>query len=500
MGSAVFENLSESMDEITTPQMEVFLQSCQIHVDGKPKIELQCRRCRSQQITGTMCITLILQSTAAEDDGICKCIWDFFTTHCFECPHTPMSIKRLFRERSEPPMANLKSFLSTWKTRFERKLRWTKIAVSPKPDYDIYLPVSIERIKECGPRPSAFTAVPTCGTTAPQCNVDNNDVIMSEPYRDFEGNRRFRQVISEYRGLYSTLPSNQQEVVAETIAKLIIKKGGSFYSSEKGGIVKAAFKECLSYTSYALQHGFPDVLRPIAEKNSSSKVDDLEYAPKIGILNGFVQWKSMSSSNPEVFIIDPSTRQTNHDTLLPNPKEAEQEVTVAVSNSVHSVPTLGVALKGNEAEKPSKETASSNVPAKAEQDSRDVIDLCSDSTLSECSLTTQEEGQGDYTVSTIAEKQPASIVAGAVPKNGSKGDMKEKGAISSANSLTPMALDGLSGLNDDDNDDQLKRKIGLNSGGVSKRCRLAGADDYEKNTSVIIDAEMSKKSTTSLDF
>jgi hypothetical protein len=491
-GRAVFENLSESMDEITTPQMEVFLQSYRIHVDGNAKIELQCRRCRSQERTGTMCITVILQSTAADDDGICKCIWDFFTTHCFECSHTPMSIKQLFRERSEPPMENLKSFLSTWKTRFERKLRWTKKAVSPKPDYDIYLPVSIETMKQCGPRPSDFTAVPTSGTTALQCNVDNNDVIMSEPYRDFEGNRRFRQVISEYRGLYLSLPSNQQEVVAENIARLIIKQGGSFYSSEKVGIVKAAFKECLSYTSYALQHGFPDMLRPVTEKNPSSKVYDLEYAPKIGILNGFVQWKNISSSNPEVLIIDPSTRQTNHEFQLPNPKEVEQQVAVAVSNSVHSIPAagkkaLGVVLKENEAEKPAQEIASSNVSAEAGQDSKHAIDLCEYSTVSESSLTTQEEGQGNYTISTIAEKQLASTVAAAVTKNGSKGDMKEKGAMSSANSSTPMAFGGFSGLNHDDNDEQLKRKIGLNSGEVRKRCRLAGADDYEKNTNVIID-------------
>jgi hypothetical protein len=209
-------------------------------------------------------------------------------------------------------------------------------------------------------------------------------------------------------------------------------------------------------------------------------------------LNGFVQWKNISSSNPEVLIIDPSTRQTNHEFQLPNPKEVEQEVAFAVSNSVHSIPAagkkaLGVVLKGNEAEKPAQEIASSNVSAEAGQDSKHAIDLCEYSTVSESSLTTQEEGQGNYTISTIAEKQLASTVAAAVTKNGSKGDMKEKGAMSSANSSTPMAFGGFSGLNHDDNDEQLKRKIGLNSGEVRKRCRLAGADDYEKNTNVIID-------------
>eukprot|EP00980_Cylindrotheca_fusiformis_P024942 scaffold12769_cov141-Cylindrotheca_fusiformis.AAC.2 len=394
----VFEDLSDCLDEITTPAMEVFLQSYRIRIHKSLSIELQCRRCSSSnpQEHGTLCMDPMLLASEV-DERHAKHLWEFATSHCLECSNTPLSVKDIFRKGCRLPMENLESFLTALKTRFKRVLKLSKKSITPKSDRDFFLPISgIQQRKACGPNPFDFVATrsPKANVSLPTTNSDLYDVILCEAYRDFEGNRRFRQFVSEHRGSYLKLPLNQREVAARSIIKFIKKQGGSFYYMGPKGKEEADFKECLAYTTSALKYGFPQMLRPVLYKDADTKVIDLDFAPRIGIFTGLVQWRNSTQSNSRVLYYRPSSSQRS--SMLPEPANVDDETKAAECNSDRE----------DLSKKALKDGFSSKVASNYNQSSLEVVDLCEDSTESTTSSLTQEESQEKSSLSRSAENPP----------------------------------------------------------------------------------------------
>jgi hypothetical protein len=298
------------------------------------------------KITGTFSLNRILDDNF-DDDEFCKDIWGFVIKS-----ETPFSVKWQFQKPSSPPLKNIKSFLKEWKSRLEEKLKLRKVSITPKPDFDKFLPIPLEKLKSYGSSP-----IYVIEDASVDCHIDkedNKNVIMGDRFRNIEGNRRFRQVVSEYRGLYLRLPSNKQEVIAETIVSLIKKQGGKFYTTD---MVPFDTKKCVSYTTYALRNGFPEILRPAMDEETTSRVLGLECPPSIGILHGYVQWKKFSESNARVTITDPATGETKYDSRRDNTiaitaaagttesKETQSPTSEATEN-VDNLPVLGFSAFG----------------------------------------------------------------------------------------------------------------------------------------------------------
>jgi len=165
--------------------------------------------------------------------------------------------------------------------------------------------------------------------------IKPNDVVitgneepdnLSEKIHNLVGNRNFLKLVSAQRKEYITSSCDAQRL---TIIKELIEKiqacGGSFLRTNTriSKFVKITMKETEDYIRFRLDQGFPDILndariwkRPRFSSISkgenatepanstaktsmvSSKVLKIAHAPKIGLVNGCLEWNNGNSNNP----------------------------------------------------------------------------------------------------------------------------------------------------------------------------------------------------------
>lgn len=189
------------------------------------------------------------------------------------------------------------------------KTREDRSTIASKQECDMLIPLSIKDIlnRNCSSSRLVFEADQSVTKKPNEVklpNISTYDVILGDIYRDLEGNRRFRDIISENRGLFSSAsPAEKRELTVEMI-DTILDFGGYFYTSN---LIKATSEEYFAYTFRSLERGFPEVLRPILNTSSSSddsKVIDVEVPPMVGILHGKLIWPSQTKP------VIPSTQTT----------------------------------------------------------------------------------------------------------------------------------------------------------------------------------------------
>jgi hypothetical protein len=131
--------------------------------------------------------------------------------------------------------------------------------------------------------------------------LSTNDVIADNEYlRDYEGNRRLRQLISEHRHIYeSRTGPEQRQKIATTLMMLIFRRGGNFWKFSDVGWSTLLRAQCLKIVTRGLERGFPEMLRPpldFSSKTRASLVYDVEVAPLVGILHGNIIWPGCDAS------------------------------------------------------------------------------------------------------------------------------------------------------------------------------------------------------------
>ena len=304
----IFEDIMEplSLDGSETPLMEDFLQNHQVRLtqcNNQWQVGLQCQRCNSNGNSRYHCISDVL-TVDPNYDVISSELWQFVKKHSRECNGSPQSNKRLFENNtSDLPLGSLKSFLKAWKDHLQQFLGWTSVDIVRKHDVEAFVPLPIEMIQTHGFLP-CYKVPQDAGESVgegPKVVVNRNDVVLeSERCRDLEGNRRFRNLISEHRALYLQVSSSQKALIESTIISLIKKKGGNFYGYRPGfGVYTGDTEKIRQHTKNALQNGFPEMLRPArCTDNKASKVYDVEHAPMMGVLHGDICWSPTSLTAP----------------------------------------------------------------------------------------------------------------------------------------------------------------------------------------------------------
>ncbi|MGK3753092.1 MAG: hypothetical protein ACI8RD_005399 [Bacillariaceae sp.] len=184
-----------------------------------------------------------------------------------------------------------------------------------------------------------------------------NDVVMpsegcpldlAESLHNLTGNSRFMRLVSVHRDDYSKSSSETERLsIITKIVKNIARRGGSFLRAKfikaKGTsrTIGTIDKEKSEYTRYRLEKGFPDILNPKiaahkavktpSTKTSSandntegdtattattatitSKVLEVEHAPKLGLIGGYLEWNNHGfTSNPKIKFSDLRKRIEN---------------------------------------------------------------------------------------------------------------------------------------------------------------------------------------------
>ena len=184
------------------------------------------------------------------------------------------------------------------------KTREDRSTIPSKQECDMLIPLSMEDIlnRNCSTSSRLVFEADQSVTKKPNevklPKISTYDVILGDIYRDLEGNRRFRDIISENRGLFaSASPAEKREITVEMI-DTILDFGGYFYTSN---LIKATSEEYFAYTFRSLEKGFPEVLRPILNTSSSSddsKVIDVELPHQLPLSHYyylFFHFPSLSS-------------------------------------------------------------------------------------------------------------------------------------------------------------------------------------------------------------
>jgi hypothetical protein len=249
-------------------------------------------------------------------ESITSQVLEFGAIHCRSCQSMPDSMRCLLASCRTPKQVRLdhdtlKCLLKEWKTYLQRcYLPQCLQNMIPLPDADLWGPVfDAQLLNEWSSLASGTTAEDSDGDErqgAPLLNVSvfqRNDVVVDDEFlRDLEGNRRFRQLISEHRTLYFGVDSPEQErVIAETLVEVIHRRGGLFYSvlpivfeTEQPFVpTKLSPEKCLAHVTRSLIHGFPELLRPPRAPPTNeigSKCSYVEHAPLVGRLHRGIRW------------------------------------------------------------------------------------------------------------------------------------------------------------------------------------------------------------------
>lgn len=271
MGDLRLDDLSEAMDRLLSPVMEVLLMSFRLQSNSQTGIEL-CWKETSSEDPGKLLVWSFDKPFSVDAD-FCKRIWDFFQEQCKTCYQIPRGLRKLVASSSELPIEELKHVGNSWRD-YAFRIIGNQKRIKPKADVKILCPAYI-------PMPLEYLSPPSSGTFPLKGDFDDNDVVMIGAYRDFIGNRRFRKTVSQFRALYRRLPENKQSFIAEQAIKLIQRRGGSFYS--RNGFL-AQYEESFQYTQKALQNGFPEMMHPVIPAEAKSVVSDVEFARMIDIL------------------------------------------------------------------------------------------------------------------------------------------------------------------------------------------------------------------------
>jgi len=272
MGDLHLDDLTEGMEKLLSPVMEVFLMSFRLQSNEQAGIELCCKDTTSAENSAKL-LVWSFEKPFSVDDDFCKRIWGFFQQHYKTCSYMPNGIQKLVCSSIQPPMEELKFVGKKWSDYASRIVRNQKL-IQPKSDVKIMRPMYIAT-------PLEYVPARKSGTFRLQGNFDDNDVVMIGAYRDFIGNRRFRQTVSQFRALYSKLPPNKQSFITEKTIALIQRRGGSFYS--KDGYL-ARLEDSFAYTEKALQYGFPEMMCPVIPAEAKSVVWDVEFTRMVDIL------------------------------------------------------------------------------------------------------------------------------------------------------------------------------------------------------------------------
>lgn len=349
------------LDGRESSAFEAFMQNYRLlmkRLDHQWQLELRCQHCNYL----SHCISKLLTENHNEETS--HDMWNFVTKHCLECNDTPQSVKHLFKKQRsmDPPLQSIALFLKEWKDILHGLLRWTTVNLEPKPDLELFVPFSLKMMREYKPLPCQKDPESANTGTILQVNVNKNDVIVgSELHRDMEGNRWFRQLVSENRALYSRLPPNQQSAVVDTIISLVSRLGGSFYRLDTlGGCLRLEPNKCVRFTTNALEHGFPEMLRPpMSGSRGASKVSNVEYPPMIGILHGNIWWENVPSTAPLLHVSNLEKRKGRSEAEA-RPKEGEGQARLSGHENVFGSASVGV-VNAKETKNPSVHTCSTTI-------------------------------------------------------------------------------------------------------------------------------------------
>ncbi|KAL3938026.1 MAG: hypothetical protein SGBAC_006983, partial [Bacillariaceae sp.] len=271
MGDLSWDDLSDGIEKLLSPVMEVFLMTFRLESNKQVGIELCCKRTSAESTQKLLVWSF--ETPFSVDGDFSKRIWDFFQQHYKTCPEVPKGIRKLVGNSVQPPTDELKFVGRKW-SEYASRIVWNRKLIQPKPDVKLMRPMYIATPLECLPARAT-------GTFPLKGEFDGNDVVMIGAYREFIGNRRFRRTVSQFRALYSRLPPNKQSLVVEKIVLLIQRRGGSFYS--KDGYL-ARFEESFAFTRKALQNGFADMMHPVIPVEAKSVVFDVEKTIMVDIL------------------------------------------------------------------------------------------------------------------------------------------------------------------------------------------------------------------------
>ena len=168
---------------------------------------------------------------------------------------------------------------------------------------------------------------------------DDCPLNLAKALHDLSGNRHFFRLVSDQRSAYASASEEERSSIVDTIFQTIRKKQGSFLkatmtiSKKRPRMLTTADQQTEEYTRFRLQHGFPDILNdklgqrsfkcavpgtstmrsPSVERqnddglHSLSKVFNVEHAPKVGLVDGFLVWNNENpSKNPKIKLSDMS--------------------------------------------------------------------------------------------------------------------------------------------------------------------------------------------------
>ena len=243
----------------------------------------------------------------------------------------------------------------------------------PKPNPDLYIPVSSQQLLQCPKglpyvksHPPALVAV----NENPFANIAPCDVVMpcedcpaglAQALHDLKGNRYFLRLVSEQRSAYASASFDQEQLqVVEGILQNIRRRKGVFRKVTRNKTFQVATsteQDIHEYIRFRLKHGFPDILGDcnyttllyrykkthakeslmLASASTVSEIEPtpmrslvlgVEHAPLVGLVDGYLEWDTVDKSqNPKFKLSDLkilAPRKRNKKSAATNVEEDEK--------------------------------------------------------------------------------------------------------------------------------------------------------------------------------
>ena len=303
--------LPSCFEIMESPLVEMLLQSYQLVVGGREQqsVSFQCRHCQGEspgdtpELQGKFMWNLKSDTTSFYPSSL------LHAQRCTKIP--PQAASKSFLTQQEPnadDQLQINALLKHWKSYIMKE-----VLPRGKPDMekiaaddcrlDCYRPFSGHLLSKYGPMACVPAKIYRPDPLLPETStLGNNDVIVGIEYlRDYEGNRRLRQLISEHRQIFKSFtPPEQSQKIAFTLMMLIFRRGGHFWRfSGDAGWTTLPVENCLKIVTRGLERGFSEMLRPpldFSNKGRGSLVYDVEVAPLVGTLHGNIIWPGCDAS------------------------------------------------------------------------------------------------------------------------------------------------------------------------------------------------------------
>ena len=318
----------EDMDNDILQQHRMADESDQV----RPCLWIQCRYCDGENRTsldrtdpkycvkrGALDISeLITGNNKDADEELASRLLLMGVSHHRHCRSMPRMIRQnlarcLPTKDYASDQANMLALLSKWKIQLQHEFLPRSVpSLEASPDADLWGAVTNSKLLSAWVASTSRSLLKTeqLAGTRPQGMVvpdvsflGENDVLTEDEFlRELEGNRRFRNLISEHREFFDEVEGEEQEqVIVEALAKVINRRGGNFFSllplgppSNRRLIpLKLSEVQAMGYVYRKLLSGFSDLLRPpmdLASKGAGSRCTHIEHAPLVGKIHQSIRW------------------------------------------------------------------------------------------------------------------------------------------------------------------------------------------------------------------